>query len=116
MPVGGGRVVNPFTSRGAALKDGKLIRSTPDSHLIALDAQTGALIWERAVAQSEKFELMIMAPLIYDDLVITGVGVSEFGVHGWLGAFRLSDGKPVWCFNIVPGEPGAETWGDAGGR
>ena len=56
MPVGGGRVVNPFTSRGAALKDGKLIRSTPDSHLIALDAQTGALIWERAVAQSEDLD------------------------------------------------------------
>jgi hypothetical protein len=35
-------VVNPFKSRGMALKEGKLVRSTADSHLIALDAQTGA--------------------------------------------------------------------------
>jgi len=33
-------------------------------------------------------------------------------VQGWVGAFRLNDGTPVWRFNTVPkpGEPGYETW------
>ena len=33
-------------------------------------------------------------------------------MQGWIGAFRLSDGAPVWRFNLVPkpGEPGYETW------
>jgi alcohol dehydrogenase (cytochrome c) len=35
-------------------------------------------------------------------------------VQGWVGAFRLADGAPVWRFNTVPrpGEPGFETWPD----
>jgi alcohol dehydrogenase (cytochrome c) len=38
--------------------------------------------------------------------------VSENAIKGWVGAFRLEDGQPVWRFNIVPaaGESGAETW------
>jgi alcohol dehydrogenase (cytochrome c) len=108
----GGGVRNPFRSRGAALKDGMVVRSTSDGYLIALDAETGKELWERLVANAEKYELMIMAPLIYDDLVITGIGISEFGIKGWIGGFRLADGEPVWRFNTVPdeGQPGAETW------
>jgi len=108
----GETVVNPYRSRGAALKDGKLIRSTSDGYLIALELDTGKLVWEKHVAEAEKYELMIMAPLVYEDLVISGIGISEYGVKGWIGAFRLSDGEPVWRFNTVPseGEPGFDTW------
>jgi alcohol dehydrogenase (cytochrome c) len=92
----GGVVRNPFRSRGAALKDGMVVRSTSDGYLIALDAETGKELWERLVANAEKYELMIMAPLIYDDLVIAGIGISEFGIKGWIGGFRLANGEPVW--------------------
>jgi alcohol dehydrogenase (cytochrome c) len=71
-------VVNPYRSRGAALKDGKLIRSTSDGYLIALEINTGKLVWEKHVAEAEKYELMIMAPLVYEDLVISGIGISEY--------------------------------------
>jgi hypothetical protein len=50
--------------------------------LIALEIDTGKLVWERHVAEAEKYELMIMAPLVYEDLVITGIGISEYGVKG----------------------------------
>jgi glucose dehydrogenase len=81
--------------------------------LIALDSDTGKLVWEKHVAEADKYELMIMAPLVHEDLVISGIGISEYGVKGWIGAFRLSDGEPVWRFNTVPGEgePGFDTWG-----
>ncbi|MEI7970243.1 MAG: PQQ-binding-like beta-propeller repeat protein [Betaproteobacteria bacterium] len=109
-------VTNAFKSRGVALKDGRLVRATPDGQLIALDAATGTLLWTRPVASERQYEFAMMAPLAYDDLVITGIGISEFGIRGWIGAFRLADGEPVWRFNTVPaeGEPGADTWGDAG--
>src|SRR6516165_9186952 len=80
-------VINPYRSRGAALKDGKLVRSTSDGYLIALDLDTGKLVWEKHVAEAEKYELMIMAPLVYENLVISGTGISEYGVKGWIGAF-----------------------------
>ena len=53
-----------------------------------------------------------MAPLIFEDLVLIGPAGSENNVQGWVGAFRLADGSPVWRFNTVPkpGEPGYETW------
>ena len=107
-----GVVGNPYKSRGAALKDGTVIRSTSDGHLIALEAETGKELWQRLVTNAAKNELMTMAPLLYDDLVIAGIGISELGVKGWIGGFRRSDGEPVWRFNTIPeeGEPGAETW------
>ena len=103
-------------NRGVALKDGRLVRGTTDGYLIALDAMTGALLWERAAADPAKGETFTMAPLAFEDLVIAGPAGAENGIRGWIGAFRLSTGEPVWRFNTVPapGEPGAETWGTPG--
>ncbi len=100
--------------RGVALKEGKVVRASRDGHLLALDADTGELLWETTAADREKFESFAMPPVVYEDLVIIGPAGSERGVRGWVGAFRLEDGEPVWKFNTVPlpGEPGAETWSD----
>jgi alcohol dehydrogenase (cytochrome c) len=46
-------------------------------------------------------------------LIYIGPAGSESAANGWIGAFRLADGEPVWKFNIIPadGELGADTWG-----
>ena len=100
------------TQRGAAIKDGKVIRGTGDGYLIALDAQNGQLLWAREIAKPSDGYYISMPPLIYDDLILIGPGGAELAAKGWVGAFRLADGAPVWKFNTVanPGEPGAETW------
>lgn len=105
-------------NRGVALKDGKLVRGTQDGYLFALDAATGKPLWEVKAADPEKFEALSVNPLIFEDLVVIGPSGSEYGVKGWIGAFRLEDGQPVWKFNTIPddGEPGAETWGGADAR
>jgi alcohol dehydrogenase (cytochrome c) len=99
-------------NRGVALKDGRLVRGTPDGYLLALSSETGAVLWARRVARPEEGETFTMAPLVFDDLVLIGPAGSENNIQGWVGAFRLSDGSPVWRFNTVPkpGEPGYETW------
>ena len=99
-------------NRGVALKDGRLVRGTPDGYLLALSAETGAVLWARRVASPEAGETFTMAPLVFDDLVLIGPAGSENNIQGWVGAFRLADGSPVWRFNTVPrpGEPGYETW------
>ena len=109
---------NAFQSRGAALKDGKLVRATIDGHLIALDAATGALLWEVQAADADRSEAIVMAPIAFDDLVIAASGISEFAVKGWIRAFRLIDGAPVWRFNTIPDDddPAAKTWSNAGAR
>lgn len=102
-------------NHGAAIKDGRVVRATTDGYLFALDIETGKLLWERKVISAEKNEGSFNgAPMIFENLALLGLGISEQGVKGWIGAFKLDTGEPVWRFNTVPddGEPGAETWGD----
>jgi alcohol dehydrogenase (cytochrome c) len=99
-------------NRGVAIKDGYVVRGTADGYLLALDAQDGSLLWARHIAHPDSGETITMPPLIVDSLVVIGPAGSENNVQGWVGAFRLTDGSPVWRFHTVPrpGEPGAETW------
>jgi alcohol dehydrogenase (cytochrome c) len=99
-------------NRGIAIKDGRVVRATPDGYLVSLSAETGALLWARQVAKPDDGETFTMAPIVFEDLVLIGPAGSENNLQGWVGAFKLSDGSPVWRFNTVPkpGEPGHETW------
>jgi len=100
-------------NRGAAIKDGKLIYGTHDGFLIALDAGTGKELWVRDVADASKNQGgFTMAPILFEDLIIAAPAGSELGVKGWIGAFKLATGEPVWRFNTVPddNEPGADSW------
>lgn len=104
-------------NRGVAIKDGILVRGVSDGYLIALDMEKGSLLWEKKVVASEKNEgTFNMAPLIFEDMVLIGIGISEQGVRGWFGGFKLDTGELVWRFNTIPdkGEPGGDTWGDQG--
>jgi alcohol dehydrogenase (cytochrome c) len=106
-------------NRGVAIKDGRVVRATTDGYLFALDIETGKPLWERRIVASDKNEGSFnMAPLIFEDLVLLGLGISEQGVRGWIGAFKLDTGEPAWRFNTIPadGEPGAETWGPGDAR
>ncbi len=104
-------------NRGVAVASGRVIRGTSDGYLVALDAETGALLWARKVADAAAGETITMAPLIWKDLVLVGPAGSENAIRGWVGAFSLEDGTPVWKFNLVPrsGEPGYDSWSHSSG-
>jgi alcohol dehydrogenase (cytochrome c) len=99
-------------NRGIAIKDGRVVRATSDGYLLALNAETGAMLWARQVAKPDDGETFTMAPIVFEDLVLIGPAGSENNMQGWVGAFKLADGSPAWRFNTVPkaGEPGSETW------
>lgn len=99
-------------NRGVAIKDGYLIRGTTDGYLVALNLESGKMVWARRAANSDIGETFTMPPLIFEDRIVIGPAPSEAGISGWVGAFRLRDGEPLWRFQTVPraGEPGAETW------
>src|SRR5260221_4694081 len=88
-------------NRGVAIKDGRVVRGTPDGYLLALNAETGALLWARHVATPADGETFTMAPVLFEDLVLIGPAGSENNLHGWVGAFLAPDGSPVWRFNTV---------------
>jgi alcohol dehydrogenase (cytochrome c) len=99
-------------NRGVAVSGERVFMVTDHAHLIALNRATGALIWETEVADWHQNYYTTGAPLIVQDLVVTGVSGGDDGVRGFLAAFSQATGKEVWRFWGAPrrGEPGAETW------
>jgi alcohol dehydrogenase (cytochrome c) len=99
--------------RGVAIAGNTLVLGTIDARLVALNAQTGQLLWEVEVASSEKGYSITTAPLVVGDRVIVGVAGGEFGIRGFLDAYSVTSGRRLWRFYTVPGpgERGHETWG-----
>ena len=103
----------PLTvNRGIALYRGKVLRVTPNNHLLALDAATGKLLWDVWVTDKAAGRWMSVAPVAFNGRVYIGEGGADWGVNGHLYAFDVETGRRVWTFNIIPtgNEPGAETW------
>jgi glucose dehydrogenase len=92
-------------NRGLALGYGRLYMITVDARLIALDQETGKIVWETPVADpntgaAESVEVLLdsdkhkagdvsgwtgftgnMAPLVFDGMVIVGVTGAGYGLH-----------------------------------
>ena len=106
-----GHVFQP-NNKGAAIAGGRVIRGTPDGHLIALDARTGALLWDRTIMDSSEGEFATAAPLVWKDVIFLGKAGGDMGIRGEMMAFRASDGTKLWGFHTIPGpdETGSDTW------
>jgi PQQ-dependent dehydrogenase (methanol/ethanol family) len=100
------------TNRGVAIGGGRVVRGTQDGYLFALDAKTGALLWQRQIADPAIGAGVGAAPLIWNDMVFMGNAGGDWGIKGAVMAFRLSDGERIWHFNTIPTgkDAGAETW------
>ncbi len=99
-------------NRGAAILGDRVFLGTDNAHLIALHRSTGQLLWDVEMADSKRNYGTTSAPLVVNDLVITGVSGGDEGIRGFLDAYKASTGERVWRFWTVPspGEPGSETW------
>jgi PQQ-dependent dehydrogenase (methanol/ethanol family) len=100
------------TNRGLALAGGRVFRGTIDGHVLAYDARTGALLWDRDVTQGARGKFIAAAPLVWGELLLIGNAGGDLATVGGLHALRIEDGSPVWTFNTIPsaGEAGAESW------
>ena len=83
-------------NRGVAYADGKLLVSTLDTHLYALDAKTGKVLWNAKNGDPETGQTMTSAPLVIRDKVIVGIAGGEYGVRGYITAYDLNSGKMAW--------------------
>src|SRR3984885_5722200 len=83
-------------SRGLAYGDGKIFLQQADTALVALDAQTGKVIWSVKNGNPKIGETNTNAPHVFKDKVITGISGGEFGVRGRLLAYDMKTGTRVW--------------------
>jgi alcohol dehydrogenase (cytochrome c) len=71
--------------------------------LVALDAKTGATLWESAVDDHTKGYSLTVAPQIVKAKVIIGNAGAEFGTRGFIDAFSVSTGERLWRFHTTAG-------------
>ncbi|MCB0638443.1 MAG: PQQ-dependent dehydrogenase, methanol/ethanol family [Lewinella sp.] len=92
-------------NRGVAVHDGKVYVGTFDGRLLALDADSGELIWEVLTVDPDQPYTITGAPRVVKDKVIIGNGGAEFGVRGYFTAYEAETGEEAWRFYTVPGDP-----------
>jgi alcohol dehydrogenase (cytochrome c) len=93
-------------NRGAALYGNLVIFGTLDAQLVALDQETGKVVWKEKIDDYQAGYSSSAAPLIAKGLVITGVSGGEFGVIGRVEARDAKTGKLVWVRPTVEGHMG----------
>jgi alcohol dehydrogenase (cytochrome c) len=99
-------------NRGVALWGDLVYVGTMDARMVALNKDTGAVVWETEVVDWEQGYSITGAPLVVKDMVLTGVAGGEFGIRGFVKAFDAKTGAERWTAYTIPGpgEPGNETW------
>jgi alcohol dehydrogenase (cytochrome c) len=93
-------------NRGGALYDNLFIFGTLDARLVALDIDTGKVVWRETLDDYKAGYSYTAAPLIAKGLVLTGVSGGEFGVVGRVDARDAKTGKLVWSRPMVEGHMG----------
>ncbi|MBZ5662785.1 MAG: PQQ-binding-like beta-propeller repeat protein [Acidobacteriia bacterium] len=104
-------------ARGLAYGDGRIYMGTQNNHLVALDAKTGAEVWNIHIEENSECECRITeAPLYVKGKVFIGNAGSGYqALRGHINAYDAKSGTLIWHFEVIPapGEPGAETWAGA---
>ena len=93
-------------NRGAALYGDLVIFGTLDAQLVALNQETGKVVWKQKVDDYKAGYSMTAAPIIVKGMVISGVSGGEFGVIGRIEARDAKTGKMVWSRPVVEGHMG----------
>ena len=93
-------------NRGAAIHGDKVIFATLDAHLIALNRETGKVVWNKKLADYQAGYSATAAPLIVKDMVITGNSGGEFGIIGEVQARNVDTGELIWSRPTIEGHMG----------
>jgi alcohol dehydrogenase (cytochrome c)/quinohemoprotein ethanol dehydrogenase len=104
-PSWGPKACCDVVNRGVAVWKGKVYVGALDGRLIALDAASGKVVWQVQTTDPSKPQTITGAPRIVKGKVLIGNGGSEFNVRGFISAYDAEDGKLVWRFYTVPGDP-----------
>jgi PQQ-dependent dehydrogenase (methanol/ethanol family) len=92
-------------NRGVAAWGDRVFFGTLDGRLIALDRATGKPAWSVQTTDPTKRYTITGAPRVIAGKVIIGNGGGEMGVRGYVSAYDAADGKMLWRFYTVPGNP-----------
>jgi alcohol dehydrogenase (cytochrome c) len=100
-------------NKGLAIAGDMVFWATVDCHLLAIDARTGRVIWDKLLADYRKGYQYNVAPLVVKDRIILGPATNEAGANCWVAAYDVKTGNELWRFDTAPTSadaPEAKTW------
>ncbi len=89
-------------NRGVTPYKDKIYIGTLDSHLVALDAATGKVVWKVETAPGGEGHSQTCAPVAFDNKIFLGVAGGEYGIRGFLKAYDADTGKELWTWYTIP--------------
>jgi PQQ-dependent dehydrogenase (methanol/ethanol family) len=100
------------TNRGLAISGDKVFMCTDNAHMIALNRTTGSVVWDQNMVDEPQHYGSTVAPLVVKDLVIGGVAGADWGIRGFISAYKVDTGERVWRRWTIPdkNEIGIQTW------
>lgn len=104
--------------RGVAIYKDSILFTTPDNHVVSLDAKNGKLRWDVVVADVKDGYWMSMAPLVIRDHVLVSVSGDFDNLPGMMRSLEPETGKTQWTFYATPppGTPNSSSGGATGGN
>ena len=118
---GGPSICCGDVNRGVALYGDTVFVGLLDGRLVALDRESGLVVWTVQTTPRGADYSVTGAPRVVKGNVIIGNGGAEYGVRGYVTAYDAETGDQVWRSYTVPGNPAdgfeneamrraAETW------
>jgi quinohemoprotein ethanol dehydrogenase len=92
-------------NRGVALYDGKIYVGLLDGRLIALDAETGKLVWSVQTTDPSSDYSVTGVPRIAGGKVVIGNAGADYATRGYVTAYDAETGKQIWRTYTIPGDP-----------
>ena len=90
--------------------------TTPDAYMIALDARTGDVVWEHAVADHRLGYRYTSGAIVVEGRIVAGITGCERYKNEvcFISAHDPDTGRELWRRSTIaaPGEAGGDTWGD----
>ncbi|PZU09776.1 methanol/ethanol family PQQ-dependent dehydrogenase [Sphingomonas sp.] len=93
-------------NRGAAIYGDKIIFATLDAHMVALNRNTGKVIWNKTLQDYAAGYSNTAAPMIVKGKVIYGNSGGEFGIIGKVEARDVNTGELIWSRPTIEGNMG----------
>jgi alcohol dehydrogenase (cytochrome c) len=107
--LGPGRA--PSVKRAISIYGTRLYVPTSDAHIVALDAKTGKVVWDEAIADAKAGYGLTGGPLVANGKVMVGTTGRAPGGN-FIVALDAETGKRAWRINTIaqPGENGGNSW------
>ena len=101
----------PTVKRAIALYGDNVYMGTSDTHIVALNARTGRVVWDKPIAdQKQGYGLTGGVTVAKGKIIASTTGRAPGG--NYIVALDAQTGKEAWRFGTIPkdGEFGGNTW------